>query len=937
MLSSKTTDIYDYSKQNTVVSSNVSAGEIAISSKKDTNITGSNVVADNDVSVKAGGNLNIGSSEQTSESEYIKSVKKSGILSGGGLGFTIGKEKQKDQYANQNIEQVGSTVGSVKGNVNLNADKAANVKGSSVVAGKDINITGENVKIENSDSIYNAQEKHEFKRTGLSVSVGGEAVNKVSEVVNHVERANQVNDKRLAALHGYKVVESVEKNIGMLKDAVKNPSQGLSLNVSVGSSQSKSESKSTTVVANASEVKAEGNVQITSTEKDINITGSNVEGKDVTLNAKENLNITASKNTNNTEQSSKSSSVSIGASLELGRSPSYSISGSMSKGEVSANGTTYNESNVTANKDLNFASGKGTNIKGGKLSGEKVTGNIGGDLNIESKQDSNSYKENNKSIGVSIGLGSNKAVSGSASVGKIDSNYKSVTDQSGVYAGEDGFDIRVETNTDLKGGIISSTADADKNKLSTGTLTFEDIQNKADYKAGGAGIKVNKNNDADYNEKGITPDIGMPASGEAESTTKATISKGTIEIRDKENQKQDINKLNRDNANSLNKLGEILDKTKIEERQKLANLFGELAYNEIHYMDGSNEQKALYHAVVGGIMSKLTGGDFLAGASAAGINKLVIEEIDKVVGGDPDKAQWVSAALGAVISGLVSGNVQAGASTAASGTKNNFYQRLTPFKKIIEKIKNEGLLDRLADDEYYVINIDIGTDISTIARMLGMSVSAIKKINSLEGSIGIIIDKNGGVYDTDGISVSAGIGKFTNNTEMNIADSPYGITLAIGHIPQYIRGMQYKEYLTGGSASLNMSILGIYAGTAFSGELEDLNISLDTGVNSSFDNSISLGISNADYVGNIFNSNIFDKTYEYNQHIKDYIAVENLDGVNFYCDENGTIRLQKGEQLYAADIGRWENVRGVYKLINGWRKISLEETKKFLDEDNRNE
>ena len=140
LLSSKTTDIYDYSKQNTVVSSNVSAGEIAISSKKDTNITGSNVVADNDVSVKIGGNLNIGSAEQTSESEYRKSVKKSGILSGGGLGFTIGKEKQKDQYANQNTEQVGSTVGSVKGNVNLDADKAANVKGSSVVAGKDVTL-----------------------------------------------------------------------------------------------------------------------------------------------------------------------------------------------------------------------------------------------------------------------------------------------------------------------------------------------------------------------------------------------------------------------------------------------------------------------------------------------------------------------------------------------------------------------------------------------------------------------------------------------------------------------------------------------------------------------------------------------------------------------------------------------------------------------------
>ena len=695
LLSSKTTDIYDYSKQNTVVGSNVSAGEIAISSKKDTNITGSNVVADNDVSVKTGGNLNIGSAEQTSESEYIKSVKKSGVFAGGGLGFTIGKEKQKDQYANQNTEQVGSTVGSVKGNVNLDGDKAANVKGSTVVAGKDINITGENVSIENSNSVYNAQEKHEFKRTGLSVSVGGAYVDVVNNAANSVKHATDVEDKRLGALvavKGYKDADKAIKNIKGNGGGKVN--ENLSINVSLGTTKSKSESNSTTTVANASEVKAGGDVNVTSTKKDINITGSNVEGKDVTLNAKENLSITASKNTNKTEQSSKSSSASVGASLELGKGPSYSISGSMSKGEVSANGTTYNESNVTTNKDLSFASGNDTNIKGGKLSGKKVTGNVGNDLNIESKQDSNSYKENNKSVGASVGLGSNKAVSGSASIGKIDSKYESVTDQSGIYAGKEGFDIRVEDNTDLKGGIISSTADADKNKLSTGTLTFEDIQNKADYKVGGAGIKVNKNNDAEYNEKGITPDIGMPASGEAESTTKVAISEGTIEIRDKENQKQDINKLNRDNANSLNKLGEIFDKTKIEERQELANLFGELAYNEIHYMDGSNEQKALYHAVVGGIMSKLTGGDFLAGATAAGINKLVIEEVKKAANYEPDKMQWVSAALGAVVAEFVSGNAQAGASAAASGTKNNEVADIIFNPKRVLNGYGEGLKDR---------------------------------------------------------------------------------------------------------------------------------------------------------------------------------------------------------------------------------------------------
>ena len=680
LLSSKTTDIYDYSKQNTVVSSNVSAGKLAISSKKDANITGSNVVADNDVSVKAGGNLNIGSAEQTSESEYRKSVKKSGVFAGGGLGFTIGKEKQKDQYANQNVEQVGSTVGSVKGNVNLDADKAANVKGSTVVAGKDINITGENISIENSNSVYNAQEKHEFKRTGLSVSVGGEAVNKVNEVVNHVERANQVNDKRLAALHGYKAVESVEKNIGMLKDAVKNPSQGLSLNVSVGSSQSRSESKSTTVVANGSNVKAAGDVKITSTEKDINIIGSNVEGKDVTLDAKENLDITASETTNKLEQDSKSSSSSVGVGFDLatGQVSSVTISGSKSKCEVDANSTSYNESTIKADKNLDFTSGKATNIKGGKLSGEKVTGNVGGDLNIESKQDKNSYEEKNSSAGFGIGMpvgdkdSANKiGIFGSAGKSDVDSKYESVTDQSGIYAGKEGFDINVEGNTDLKGGIISSEAEKEKNRISTGTLTYEDTQNKADYKAGSIGINVDTSKNAKKKDAGVTPNIGVGAKDNAESVTKATVSEGEIEIKDKGNQKQDINKLNRDTQNSLNKLGEIFDKNTIKEKQEFAGLFQEFAHDYIGGLTGKIDQdeKAALNTFVDGLISAWTNGNFLAGASGTALLESMQNELEKIK--DPALKQIVTGMMGALAGELVGGDAQVGASSAVSTEKYN--------------------------------------------------------------------------------------------------------------------------------------------------------------------------------------------------------------------------------------------------------------------------
>ena len=700
-LSSKTTDIYDYSNVNGVVSSNVSAGSVDIQSGKDTNVKGSNVVADNDVSVKAGGNLNIESAAQTSESEYIKSVKKSGLLSGGGLGFTIGKEKRKDQYANQNTEQVGSTVGSLKGSVDLEAQKDTNIKGSSVIAKENINISGSNVNIENTDSIYNAQEKHEFKRSGLSVSIGGQVIEKVNEAVSHVERANQVEDKRLAALHGYKAVEAIEKNAGLIKDAVKDPSKGISINVSIGSTKSKSESSSTTVVANGSNVKAEGDVKITSTEKDINIKGSNVEGKDVTLDAKENLNITASETTNKLEQDSKSSSASVGVGFDIatGQVSSVTISGSKSKGEVDANSTSYNESTVKADKNLDFTSGKDTNIKGGKLSGEKVTGNVGGELNIESKQDKNSYEEKNSSAGFGIGMpvgdkdSANKiGIFSSAGKSDIDSKYESVTDQSGIYAGKEGFDINVGENTDLKGGIISSEAEKEKNKISTGTLTYEDIKNKAEYEAGSTGINVDTSAGAEHKDAGVTPNIGVGAKDDAESTTKATVSEGEIEIRDKENQKQDLSGLNRDTKNSLNKLGEIFDKTKVEERQELAGLFGEIAYKAVGdlaikngWKEGSAEKNAL-HALVGGIMSELTDSGFLAGASGAMINEMIQDKLSDMFKDDPAMHQWASALIGGVVSQVVADNAQAGAGTASSGTKNN---RLTheQYFEYLQKIK----------------------------------------------------------------------------------------------------------------------------------------------------------------------------------------------------------------------------------------------------------
>lgn len=100
--------------------------------------------------------------------------------------------------------------------------------------------------------------------------------------------------------------------------------------------------------------------------------------------------------------------------------------------------------------------------------------------------------------------------------------------------------------------------------------------------------------------------------------------------------------------NSLNKLGEIFDKESIQERQELAGLFGELAYKAVGDMavknvweEGSAEKNAL-HALVGGIMSELTGSGFLAGASGAMVNEMIQDKLSNIFKDDPAMHQWAS-------------------------------------------------------------------------------------------------------------------------------------------------------------------------------------------------------------------------------------------------------------------------------------------------------
>ena len=682
LLSSKTTTIKSHDESKTVTASTLSGDAVQITAGGNTNMTGSQVIGTHDVAISSGKDTSISSAEEYERHDYAKQVKKSGLLSGGGLGFTIGTEKRKDQYKDADILQKGSTVGSISGNVTITSDKDIHVNASDIIAGKDISMTGKNVNISSKDNIYHSEEKHEYKKSGLTVSVGGAGIEAIESVAAPATRMTEVSDHRLKALYGYETAEKIKKNGDALKAAAKgNFSPTVSIGIS--SSSSKSESHSTMTEAQGSSLQAGQDVTI-KTKEDLNVKGSDIVGNHIHLEADNDIHIwaTEEKETQKSSQSSKGGS--LGVSLSAGSVVSVDGKFYAGKGKENGSTTSYRASTVNANDTLTMKSGKDTDLIGSTVSGNKVKADVDGNLNIESLQTKKEYSEENISAGMSFSTAAGKtSYGGSASKGNMKSHYESVINQAGIRAGGEGFDISVKENTDLKGGVIDSAASKDKNTLTTGTLSWEDKGNKADYKAGGMGVSYSPNNKSSkLNQRGLTPNLTPTVKDNADSTTKSAVAEGTIHITNKEKQKQDIASLNRDTKNSLNQLQEIFDKTKIEEKQELVGMLEKYGNQAIHtyaeskgWKDGSTE-KMLLHGAFGALMGDMAGGSATTGALSGSVNEYVMGYLTKLKGEDwvqkhPDTVQWIGAGVGAVI-GPLSKDVSSSINVSLDASKWNY-------------------------------------------------------------------------------------------------------------------------------------------------------------------------------------------------------------------------------------------------------------------------
>ncbi|WPG21782.1 hemagglutinin repeat-containing protein [Kosakonia cowanii] len=578
----------------------LSGDNITLKSGNDLLVKGSNVVGDGNVALSAGHDVNIEAATNTDSNWQFKEKKKSGLMGSGGIGFTIGTSKTTQDLKEKGTTQSQSmsAIGSNGGNVAINAGEQLHVGGADLVAKKDLSLSGDSVVVEPGRDKRVSDQTFKQKSSGLTVALSGAVGDAVNTAATTAMEAKDQSDGRLAALQATKAALSGIQagQASRLADAVsggdmtKNGAFGVM--ASIGGQSSKSTSHSEQETNTGSTLNAGNDLSITASGKgqtansgDIAIAGSQLKaGKDLTLDAARDITLTGAADTQKTTGSNSSKGGSLGVGITAGKDGAgftVSASGNAAKGGEKGNGTTWKESTLDAGQNVSLSSGRDTLLQGAQVNGDKVTADVGRDLTLSSLQDSDNYNSKQQSVsgGLNYTFGSGAGGSFSYSRDKMKSNYDSVQEQTGIFAGKGGFDVTVGNHTQLDGAVLASRAEADKNRLDTGTLGFTDIANKADYKVEHVGGGFSTGGSIAGNVIGNMASnmlTGLGGSGHAEGTTQSAVADGTLIVRDTANQQQDVGTLSRDTEHANGSIDPIFNKEKEQRRLQTAQLIGEI-------------------------------------------------------------------------------------------------------------------------------------------------------------------------------------------------------------------------------------------------------------------------------------------------------------------------------------------------------------------------
>ncbi|PKO42230.1 MAG: hypothetical protein CVU29_11965 [Betaproteobacteria bacterium HGW-Betaproteobacteria-22] len=581
MLSSKTTVHHDTLNSTDVIGSTFSGDNVNMAAGNNLAVNASNIVGTNDVNLNAGNNITLTTEQATHDETHYKKTKKTGFSPSGGASIGYGTSKLQTTNDSQQVTNVGSTVGSVEGDVNITSGNPStgsgrgtyNQTGSDVLTPQgDINITAQQVNITNATDTYANQQTMKYKQTGLTLAVTNPVISAIQTAQQMSKAAGKTDDPRMqalaagtAALAASNAKDAVSAGqaiapTGNAANDAANQVGGINISLSIGTSKSSSQTTQTNTTAKSSTLNAGGDVNVSATGDgsnnpdtgNINVIGSTIKAAhDVTLKAEDEINLQAAQNVDTLNSTNKGSSASLGIGFSLGGSSNgFTINAGVSgsKGKTNGNGSNWTETQVQGGNNtgdtVTLNSATDTNLIGAQVTGNQVVADVGtsgqGNLNIQSLQDTNQYKDKQQSIGGSISVGYG-VVGGSISYSdsKTKSNYQSVNEQSGIMAGDGGFQVNVNGNTDLKGAVIASTDKAiqdNKNSLTTQTLTTSNIENSAEYSAKGisfgTGVGLNKQSDDSYKNAPTASAGSANLSDDSSSVTVSGISGGSVSITD---------------------------------------------------------------------------------------------------------------------------------------------------------------------------------------------------------------------------------------------------------------------------------------------------------------------------------------------------------------------------------------------------------------------
>lgn len=556
---------------------------------------GSDVASTNGTSLLAGRNVLIDGATESFETSHAESKKKSGLMSSGGIGVTLGSSSLKTTQDDHTEQTRGSTIGSVLGNVDIQAGKDLTIRGSDLVAGKDINLIGQNVSILEAQNRNRSEETREQKKSGLTLALSGSVGSAVNTAYQSSKEARHEDDSRLAGLPAGRRYERRHRWAVCWHRYF----PGLAA-VQVETVQEQSIGQGSTLTAgNNLNILATGAGKV-GEDGDIRIQGSQLKaGQDVMLAANRDLILEAASNTQKLDGKNSSSGGNVGVSIGFGSGGgglSVFANGNKGTGFEHGNGTTWTETTVDAGRQVTLVSGRDTSLIGAQVSGEQITAKVGRDLTLRSLQDTDEYKSEQKNVsgGVSVAIiGSGGSASLSVDKSKIHSNYDSVQEQTGLYAGKGGYDIDVGKHTQLDDAVISSTANADQNRLSTDTLGWRDIRNEADFKTQQQGATASSGGNEGGNFLGNAPNGMVTAYTHSDSgTTRSAISAGTIDIRNGEAQQQDVASLSRDVEHANGSISPIFDKEKEQRRLQEVQLIAQIGSQSMDIIRTNGEIKA---------------------------------------------------------------------------------------------------------------------------------------------------------------------------------------------------------------------------------------------------------------------------------------------------------------------------------------------------------